>query len=62
MELQVGNNVMTLFSLSYIAAFHTVHAHYFSCVLLFVIYGGWGGGAGGGWGVTTLSLIFFSIK
>ena len=38
MELQVGNNVMRLFSLLYIAASHTVHVHYFSCVLLVVIY------------------------
>ena len=38
MELQVGNNVMRLFSLLYIAASHTVHGHYFSCVLLVVIY------------------------
>ena len=29
---------MRLFSLLYIAASHTVHAHYFSCVLLVVIF------------------------
>ena len=31
---------MRLISLLYIAAFHTVHVHYFSCVLLVVIYVG----------------------
>jgi len=29
---------MRLFSLLYIAASHTVHVHYFSCVLVVVIY------------------------
>ena len=29
---------MRLFPLLYIAASHTVHVHYFSCVLLVVIY------------------------
>ena len=29
---------MRLFSLLYIAASHTVHVHYFSCILLVVIY------------------------
>ena len=29
---------MRLFSLLYIAALQTVHAHYFSCVLLLVMY------------------------
>ena len=38
MELKVDNNVMRLFSLLYIAASHTVHVHYFSCVLVVVIY------------------------
>ena len=37
---------MRLFSVLYSAAFHTVHVHYFSCVLLVVIYGGRGGGGG----------------
>ena len=45
---------MRLFSLLYIAASHTVHVHYFSCVLLVVMYVGfllfWG----------ALSYIFFS--
>ena len=38
---------MRLFPLLYIAASHTVHVHYFSCVLLVVIYVYvcvWGGG------------------
>ena len=47
-------SVMRLFSLLYIAASHTVHVHYFSCVLVVVIY------------IylffNTLSLIFFSIN
>ena len=47
---------MRLFSLLYIAASHTVHVHYFSCVLLIVschirmsvcVYV-WGGGGGRG--------------
>ena len=39
-ELWMGNNVMRLFSLLYIAAFHTVHVHYFPCVALVAnIYG-----------------------
>ena len=29
---------MRLFSLLYIAASHTVHVHYFSCILLVVIF------------------------
>ena len=37
MELQVGNNVMRLFSLLYIAASPTLHVHYFSCVLLLML-------------------------
>ena len=47
---------MRLFSLLYIAASHTVHVHYFSCVLVVVIY------------IyiylffNTLSLIIFSIN
>ena len=53
MELLVGNKVMRLFSLLYIAASHTVHVHYFSCVLLVVIYI---------YILNTLSLIFFSIN
>ena len=39
MELWVGNNVMRLFSLLYIAAFHTVQVLYFPCVALVAIYG-----------------------
>ena len=40
MELWVSNNMMKLFRFLYIAASHTVHVHYFSCVyiLLVVIY------------------------
>ena len=49
---------MRLISFLYIAAFHTVHVHYFSCVLLVVI-------SVGEFFVclffNTLSLIFFSI-
>ena len=45
---------MRLFYLLYIAASHTVHVHYFSCVLVVVIY------------IylffNTLSLTFFSIN
>ena len=40
---------MRLFSLLYIATSHTVHVHYFSCVLLVVIY------------FNTLSLIFSQL-
>ena len=39
---------MRLFSLLYIAASHTVHVHYFSCVLLVVVYVGVGRGVGRG--------------
>ena len=42
---------MRLFSLLYIAASHTVHVHYFSCVLYVYIYI-----------FNTLSLIFLSIN
>ena len=38
---------MRLFSLLYIAASHTVHVHYFSCVLLVVIHVGVGRGVEG---------------
>ena len=57
-----------LYSLLYIAASHTVHVHYFSCVLLVVIYVGVFVVlfvcvcVGGGGGVNTLSLIFFSVN
>ena len=44
---------MRLFSLLYIAASHTVHVHYFSCVLVVVIYIH---------RYNTLSLIFFSVN
>ena len=45
---------MRLFSLLYIAASHTVHVHYFSCVLCVCIYILFY--------FNTLSLIFFSIN
>ena len=55
---------MRLFSLLYIAASHTVHVHYFSCVLLVVschicmsvCVCVWGGGGGGGGGLLTRNL------
>ena len=44
--------MLRLFSLLYIAASHTVHVQYFSCILLVVIYIYF----------NTLFLIFFSIN
>ena len=40
MELRIGSNIIKLFSLLHVAASHTAHAHYFSCVytLLVIIY------------------------
>ena len=39
MELWVSNNIKKLFSFPYIAASHTVHVHFYSCVyILLVVY------------------------
>ena len=45
---------MRLFSLLYIAASHTVHVHYFSCVLLVVIFCMYY--------FLGISLVFFSVN
>ena len=53
-KLWVGNNVMRLFSFLYIAASHMVHVHYFSCVLLVVIFCMYY--------FLGISLVFFSVN